>query len=256
MTLLVGCYLWSDGGWSENHAKGFRYGPKHVRHLKDAVKEHLTAPHEFICITDDPDKFDLDADIRAVKLDTTCHVPGKEWAKWMTFHPDGQNLFGGERMLQLDLDAVICGNIDHLVWRDEDIVCWRNPARQPYLNPAKYTGRAYYNGSIILHTLGTGAYGYNLFADNKRKIAGRMRDTQCLMSFLLGPDAPYWDDLDGIYRLERDDTPGSGIGRYLDLPKGACMVFFPGSEHKPWLEKVREDWPWVETYWPDSMVAA
>lgn len=247
--LLVGCYLWSDKTWTNHGA--FRYGPHHVRQLKDAVKRNLTVPHEFICVTDDPVQFEDDADIRAVQLDTTTHIPGREWAKWMTFHPNGKELFWGDSFLQMDLDAAVVGNMDHIVNRDEPLVVWRNPARVPW---ATYPMRPLYNGSIILHRLGTAARLWKLFVDNRDKIVGVMRDTQVLMSAALGHDAPYWDGKDGIFRLGRDDTPGSGlIGG--PLPDTARIVFFPGSEHKPWLPKVRGAYPWIERVWPMEMAA-
>ena len=251
--LLVGAYWWTDDKWSGG--QGFRYGPHHVRQLKDAVKRNLTLPHEFVCITDKPHTFDADKDIRPIVMDRETHVPGKEWAKWMTFHPEGRDLFGGDVLLQLDLDAVVCGNIDHIVKRDEDLVVWRNPARVPWDKPLQYETRPLFNGSIILHRLGTHGELWGMFVYNKNKIVGVMRDTQVLMSFVLGPDTPYWDGSDGIYRLARQDTPGSGLVDGLPLPDSARIVFFPGSDHKPWLPKVRNAFPWIEDYWREEIAA-
>jgi hypothetical protein len=255
MKLLVGCYWWTDEAWSGAHSNGFRYGAHHVRLLKDAVKKHLTVPYEFICVTDRPHSFDADKDIRPVVMDRTTHVPGKEWAKWMTFHPNGPELFGGDRFLQLDLDAIICGNIDSIVQRSEPLVVWRNPARVPWDNPKRWSSRALYNGSIILHTLGTAPDLWRCFVDNKDNILRHMRDTQALMSAVMDTDAPHWDGKDGIYRLAREDTPGSGITGDQGLPADARIVFFPGSEHKPWLSKVRSVFPWITDYWPEEIAA-
>jgi hypothetical protein len=255
MKLLIGAYWWTDEKWSGIHSKGFRYGPHHVRQLKDAVKKHLTVPHEFVCITDKPHTFDADKDIRPIVIDRSTHVPGKEWAKWMTFHPEGRELFGGDVLLQLDLDAIICGNIDALVQRPEPLVVWRNPARVPWDKPAKYEARSLYNGSIILHTLGTAPELWELFIKNKETIVTNLRDTQVLMSAVLGPNTPYWDGADGIYRLARQDTPGSGLVGDMPLPEKAKIVFFPGSEHKPWLPRVRSVFPWIADHWAEEIAA-
>jgi hypothetical protein len=254
MKLLVGAYWWTDDKWSDGHAKGFRYGPHHVRQLKDAVKRNLTVPHEFVCITDQPHAFDADKDIRPVVMDKATHVSGKEWAKWMTFHPDGPALFGGDRLLQLDLDGIICGNIDALVQRDESLVVWRNPCRVPWDRPETFQARALYNGSIILHTLGAAADLWHFFIDNKANVLTHMRDTQALMSIALGFDVPYWDAQDGIYRLARSDTPTSGLIGGEPLPDNARIVFFPGSEHKPWLPRVRKVFPWIADHWDEPEV--
>lgn len=252
MSLIVACYLWRDPEWK--HSGSFVYGPEHVRMLQKSVAKHLRLAHEFVCVTDRPEWFADDKDIRVVALDNATHVPGREWAKLMTFHPNGPELFGGDRILQLDLDAIICGNIDMIAMRKERIVLWRNPARIPWDAPDKFTGRAYHNGSIIFHRLGTAPHVWEWFVDNTQEIVGKLRDTQAWMAVCLGRDLPYWDQNDGIYRLERDDTPGSGIRGAL--PENARIVFFPGSEHKPWLPQVRERWPWIADYWPLEPAAA
>lgn len=244
--LAVGCYLWSDPQWK--HSGTFRYTPDHVRRLCRGVKANLTVPHEFICITDQPHAFDADPDIRAVPIDKHTHVPGTEFVKLMTFHPNGREIFG-DVMLQLDLDTIVLGKIDHLVNRSNDIVVWRNPARLPYHKPVK-AGRPYYNGSVILHRCGTLPELWRSFDASKPPA---VRDTQVWMSNFLGPDAPYWDGHDGIFRLARDDTPGSGVSG--TLPWNACIVTFVGSEHKPWLPAVRAANPWLLTLWPETLAA-
>lgn len=244
--LTVACYLWSDPLW--RHTDAFQYGPHHVRQLQKQVAKNLTVPHEFVCITDRPHMFDADKNVRAIPINREKHIPGTEFVKLMTFHPDGKNLIG-ERVLQLDLDTVIVGNIDPIVDRGEDVVVWRNPSRVPYDNPS-VASRPFYNGSVILHRCGTwpAVWHFNTQMPNRT-----VRDTQVWMSFVLGPNAPYWDQSDGIYRLGREDTPGSGI--VGDLPANARIVSFVGSEHKPWLPKVRQANRWLEQYWPEEIAA-
>lgn len=239
--LVVACYLWFDPIWRHNDA--FVYGPQHVRQLQKAVAKNLTVPHEFACITDRPHMFDGDKDIRPIPIDKSKHIPGTEFVKLMTFHPLGKELIG-QRVFQLDLDTVIVGNIDTIVDRDEDVVVWRNPTRIPYENP-KVPGRPYYNGSVILHRCGSWPAVWN-YNTKLHGISG-VRDTQVWMSKVLGPNAPYWDGNDGIYRLGREDTPGSGV--FGELPENAKIVTFPGDQGKPWLPAVRRANPWIEQYW-------
>jgi len=241
--LTVACYLWTDPVWK--HSGTFLYNPGHVRQLQKAVAKNLTIPHEFVCITDKPHAFDADRDIRPVPIDRTKHIPGTEYVKLMTFHPLSRELIG-ERVFQLDLDTVIVGNLDQLVDRGEDVVVWRNPTRLPYDNPV-VASRPYYNGSVILHRCGTWPAVWNF----NTKMPNRPRDTQVWMSQVLGPNAPYWDGNDGIYRLAREDTPGSGVSG--ELPANARIVTFPGDMGKPWLPEVRKANPWIEKYWPEEV---
>lgn len=80
-------------------------GREYVRNLRSMVARHLTLPHEFVCLSDHPERLGVDA-IRA-----PGHTPGW-WAKLALFQP---NLFRfGTRIVYFDLDTVIVGNIDKL----------------------------------------------------------------------------------------------------------------------------------------------
>src|SRR5690554_5947972 len=111
------------------------------------VKRNLTVPHEFVVITDRPELFRGDTEIRAVPIDWTTHVPGRCFVKLMTFGPHMKERVG-DRVLVMDLDTIIVGNLDAIVDRSEDLVLWRNPTRIPWENPSK-AGRPHYNTSIV-----------------------------------------------------------------------------------------------------------
>jgi hypothetical protein len=202
------------------------------------VKRHLSVPHEFVVVTDRPQLFDGDrASIHAFRPDMRKHVPGTCFLKLTTFHP----AFPFKRLLQIDLDTLIVGSIDHLVDRGEDLVMWRNPSRIPWDRPA-VSGRPYYNTSLLLYRKNTRTELWSEF-DPSNPLA---RDDQWWLSDRLGPDMPYWDGNDGVYRLGREDTPGSGV--VGELPDNACIVTFPGSEGK-WREpRIQAANPWIEQY--------
>lgn len=240
--LVVATYFWTDPA---SRAR-FQYQPADVRRLKAMVAKHLSVPHEFAVITDRPELFAADADIRAIPLDMTTHVPGTCFVRLFTFHPEGVFKIGS-LVLQLDLDTLIVGNMDPLVTRPEKLVMWRNPSRIPWDNP-KMPGRPYYNTSMLLHRCGTMPLlwrGMSRPNDNKRVF----RDDQWYLSEVLGPDMPYWDGSDGVYRLGRADTPGSGV--IGTLPANARVVTFPGSEGKWWQDGVAAANPWIQ----DALVA-
>lgn len=84
--------------------KGGCYTPLYVERLKKAVENNTTLPIEFICLTDDPD-IDFCKTI-ALKY----NYPGW-WSKIELFRSDLQQ----KPALYLDLDTIVCGNIDQLL---------------------------------------------------------------------------------------------------------------------------------------------
>jgi hypothetical protein len=236
MSVAVATYWWTPQGQA---ASGYhQYSPDDVRLLQRMVSRHMTAPHEFVVITDRPELFADDEHIRAGQIDWAKHVPGTCFVRLMTFSPAAREVIG-ERVLQIDLDTVIVGSLDDLVARTEDLVMWRNPARIPYDAPVK-AGRPYYNTSILLHRTGTLPELWSGFNPARPMF----RDDQWYLSDALGPDVAYFDGArDGIYRLAREDTPGSGVVAFL--PENARIVTFPGSEGKPTSPRILEENPWI-----------
>lgn len=233
--ITIATYFWTPDPGSK-FAAVHPYTADDVRLLQRMVARHLTVPHEFAVITDRPALFAHDADIVAVPIDWTTHVPGTCYVRLMTFHPMGAEMIG-DRVLQVDLDTVIVGNLDHLARRAEDLVLWRNPA----LHPAR-PGRSLYNTSLLLHRCGTWPALWQCFLDHDKRVPAK--DDQWYLSDALGPDVPCFDGRhDGVYRLARADTPGSGVDGVL--PDNACVVTFPGSEGKPWDPGILAANPWI-----------
>ena len=79
---------------------GNKYSADYVMKLKRAVERHITVPHNFICLTDDPGSVDCNT------LPIPLNLPG--WWGKLAFFSDLIN----ERILFFDLDTVIVGNID------------------------------------------------------------------------------------------------------------------------------------------------
>jgi hypothetical protein len=240
MNVLVATYFWIPDEGSKFAAA---YTPDDVRRLQHMVAKNCTVPHQFAVITDQPELFADDADIRAIPIDKATHVPGTCYVRLMTFHPDGKEIFGANKLLQIDLDTLIVGNIDHLVTREEDLVLWRNPTRHP-----SRPGRSIYNTSLLLHRLGSVPELWRTYVD--MRAAGQQipaKDDQWFLSDALGEDMPYFDGTrDGVYRIARADTPNSGVSG--TLPPNACIVTCPGSEGKASDPRVRSLNPWIEAY--------
>lgn len=278
--LAIGTYLWHPDPGSKFTVG---YTPADVNLLQRMVARNCTVPHQFVCITDAESDAGFDPAVRTIRIDRSTHVPGTCFVRLMTFHPRGRGMIG-DKFLQMDLDTVIVGNIDHLVNREEHLVLWRNPARfpwadldeegrkahvaksfpmlVPHLNGVDFRQRSiayvpeqgqktyvvnqlrtYYNTSLLLHKCGT-LPGIWQWFDPKKPPA---KDDQWYLSDRFGMDCPYFDgERDGVYRLARADTPGSGVDG--ELPANACVVTFPGSNGKPSDAHILERNPWVREH--------
>ncbi len=232
--ITVCCLLWSDPYGVRNPI--YIFDETHVRALKQMVEKHLTIPHEFICVTHQPIE---GIDTRA--LDWAMHIPGTRFMKLMLYRPNG--VLAGKRILYLDIDTIITGNIDPLVERDEDLVLWRNPNfGQP--------GRARYNTSMILHTVGARP---ELWADFDRvKTWPMLREKwggtdQAWISHRASPEEAHWTDKDGVYGAGRlgDSVEGAGT----ELPNNARIVFTPG-QRAPHMPHMIKDHPWIKEHYP------
>ena len=234
--LTVACFYWRD-----NHDRCqnvYQYSSEDVTLLRNQVRRNLSRDHEFVCITDRPK--DIDPDIRTVPLDKRLHIPGGRYAKLQVFPESAADTIG-KRILTIDLDTVIVGNINHLVDRDEDLVLWRNPNWG-------LKRRAYYNTSVMLVRPGARAEIYNRF-DPKRshdeafEATGWGGTDQRYISWIVGRDEANWTAKDGIYGAGRlgDYNPGTAT---TVLPENACIVTFPGRRH-PKMAKTQAKHPWI-----------
>ena len=79
---------------------GTKYSSDYVERLYQAVTRHLTVPHRFVCLTDQPENFSCET------LPIPMNLPGW-WGKLALFSDVIQG-----RILFFDLDTVITGNID------------------------------------------------------------------------------------------------------------------------------------------------
>lgn len=93
------------------------YDVSWVERLQRAVARNLTRPHRFSCISDQP----VPCHRIEMLTDWSCGAKGF-WSKMQLFQP---GLFTGPT-LYLDLDTVICRNIDEIVDRvqDQNMVMW------------------------------------------------------------------------------------------------------------------------------------
>lgn len=245
--LTVACAYWRNN--EDRCERAYVYTPEDVSLLRNQVARNLSRPHEFVCVTDRPKE--IEAGIRTIPLDKRLHIPGGRYAKMAIFAPDAGKKIG-RRILMLDLDTVIVGDITPLVERPEPLVLWRNPN-------FGLKRRAFYNTSIMLVTAGARTDLYEKFSrkmiDEAQARTGWGGTDQRLVSYLLAKGNPHnprsyhdahWTAEDGVYGAGRlgDYNPESAT---TILPKNARVVFFPGRRH-PKQEKVIERHPWIPEF--------
>lgn len=87
---------------------GTKYGKEYVERLSNMVSRHITVPYEMVCLTDDQHAI---SGVRSIVQKPAGYT--KLW--WHKVHMFDPGLGVQGKILYLDLDVVICSNIDKLV---------------------------------------------------------------------------------------------------------------------------------------------
>lgn len=197
--LTVVFFLWHD---PKSQWRGeYTYSARHVNAAKRMVEANLSTPHRFVCATDNRQGIDSSIDIVPLnRYADHLFKHGARFQKLLAWHPRAADIFGGERLLVMDLDNLVLDSLDTLVDRPEDVVLWRNPT-------AATKNRTFYNTSMMLLNAGARPYVYNKFSLENAKELQRLRlsgTDQAWVSYVLGDIEADWDGRDGVrsYRLD------------------------------------------------------
>lgn len=233
--ISVVCWIW----------RGERvYLPAHVNTLRRMLERHLHVPHRLVCITDDAGDFDPEIVVMPTPAEAMrlAHMKSPEGERfpscyrrlWM-FSDEARCL--GDRVLLTDVDAVITGDITHLVERTEPFVGWK--PRMAWGNADRVAGGMY------LLTPGARQHVWEDFGSDgvaAARKAGYRGSDQAWLSFKLGKGASVWKDSDGIYALSDLSR------RHAVLPTDARIVQFAGTP-KPWEVTQKDGMPWVAVHY-------
>jgi hypothetical protein len=249
MTLCVASFFWSDPARAKVRSASITSDD--VRIWDRMVGRHISIPHRRVCITHRPDLIDF---METVPIDCTKHVPGTCLVKLMVHRPDIGEILKAERILLMDIDCVVTGNLDEIVSRPEPFAGWRNP------NYEKGGRRGFFQGSLQLFTAGAKSELWRDFDPLRtpgwlnRRFGGA---EQCWISERLNasyPDPgwewsdPYFTEADGVYGAGRLFGGKMGKGIQSDLPENARVVFFPG-DRSPSQPEVQASHPWVKEHY-------
>jgi hypothetical protein len=214
---------------------GGAYGEHYVRKLANSVHRNLTEAHRFIAFTDSPrhlpgiEQYTIpDMRLTAIK---GCFV------RLRLFDPTWQAKCGikpGDRVINLDLDLVVTGELDPLFGGPgDDFTILQGVNSQ---NPCKM------NGSVWMLRAGARPdvwADFNLEAAQAKTKIHAFADDQGWFEYKM-PDAGAWGPTDGVYGFKKEGWPSGD-----ELPAGARIVAFPG-----WRDPSKfEHLDWVKEHW-------
>jgi hypothetical protein len=226
-------WLWRDGG------RGF--SPDHVNAVHRMFRRHLPGDFRFICITDDPGKYDKGVDVMPTPPEALAlaHLRTPEGDRfpscyrrlWM-FSDAARCL--GDRVLLVDIDILVVGDASRLFAPEGDFVGWKPTASWGHNN--RRVG-----GGLYLMTPGTKTEVWEDFKGAESialaRKAGYRGSDQAWISYKLW-GCPLFPKDAGIYSI-RDLRHGA-----MKPPADAVLIQHNGTT-KPWASRV----PWVRDAW-------
>lgn len=222
--LTICTWLWGD-----------KYTPADVGKLKRGLDRHLKQPFRFMCMTErERDWVPFDGTERHAIKDPELLAYKGCFARLRMFdYGWQQNRQIDDRLVCLDLDVVITGDLDQLFDRPESFVIL---AGANSVNPCPY------NGSVMMLRPGVHGYVWSTFSIQEAQQLPyyQFPDDQGWLAKKI-PMAATWNAgrRSGIYGFKK---PGWPPGQ-LALPKQARMVVFPGHRqpadfsHLDWVRK-------------------
>lgn len=228
--------------WRGHNGYRTKFTSEHVNVLHRMVERHYRNPHRFICVTDDAEGIEDGIEVVPLWRDhEEVASPLKKgpscYRRLKAFSAEAVDIFG-DRLISLDLDCVICGDVAPIWDRPEEFVMWAGNAN----------GRTPYNGSMFLLKSGSRCQVWDKFdpvsSPRVTDAAGMVGSDQAWIGYCLGPNEAKWNARDhGVYSFQRHFTPKGSV-----LPDNARIVFFPGHAN-PWDVDVQRNHPWVREHW-------
>ena len=215
---------------------GHKYPRDHVLKLVAGVERNLTQPHRIIVMSEQA-RIKYGGVVSLPIMDEhLIHQPGCV-VRMRIFDPTWQASVGimyDDRIVDLDIDAVITRPLDSLFDREEDFVI---------LQGINTTNPCPYNGSVFMLRAGAHADVWNDFSleANRAVPWHSFPDDQGWMHHKI-PNGAAWTVADGIYGFKKKDWPSGD-----SLPTNARIVAFPGwrDPSMPIFAKI----PWIKQHW-------
>lgn len=220
------------------------YEAKAVNVATAMVRRNYRGDVRVICVTDDPagvecETFPLWSDCETLQNASGANLPSC-YRRLKLFDPATQREMGiaeGERIVSIDLDTVITGELNPLFDRPDRFVGW---AVEGTYHPRVF------NGSMWMLRAGSHPEVWTTFnpatSPRKAAIAGYRGSDQAWISYRLRHCAG-WEAGDGVYSYHKDV-------RGRSLPESARVVMFHG-KLKPWMPAALAI-DWVREHYRDA----
>lgn len=227
--------------WKPAHSYRSSFTAEAVNVLAAMVRRNFRGAYRFSCITDDP--AGLDPEIRPLPMfeehASLVSTHGRQnpscYRRLKLFSPEARELIG-PRILSLDLDAVITGDVTGLWTRPDDFIAWEGTA-----------GKNPYNGSMMMLTAGARPAVWADFNPARSpalaRQAGFIGSDQAWIAYRLGSGEARWTRSDGVFSWRMHLRLKGG-----KLPPGARIVFFHGHAD-PWQATTQSRAPWICDHW-------
>jgi hypothetical protein len=224
---------------------GSKFGARHVNTLRSMLARRLALAHRIVCVTDDA--FGLDAAIEAIPIPARHSDTPRCRRRMRQFDREWISAIG-DRILAIDLDVVLTGDITPLIDRPDPLVCWR----------VGYAG--VFSGSIVLMDAGIldplwRAFDADPDGYPRRAWPGGIGSDQAMLNFYLSRPSTkirpaVWTEADGFVTFfgagyQKLEHLGTGPN-HPNLRPGARIVVL-GSDDLAALEQ-GDRYPWVSEW--------
>lgn len=227
--------------WTPRPGYRSQYGPEQVLTMRSMIARHYEAPHRFVCVTDDAagleavETVPLWPDFADVPSPHGLHNPSC-YRRLKLFAPEACALLGvapGARLINIDLDMVIVGNLQALFDRPDDFIIW---------GQSDFPKTQWYNGSLWMLRAGTRPQVWTAFnpktSPKEATRAGKRGSDQGWLSHILGPNESTWSTSEGVYSYRVHLSK-----RGWTLPENARVIAFHGRVD-PWSYEAQQH-AWV-----------
>jgi hypothetical protein len=236
-------FFWNDP--NAKHVNNYSFTPKHVNRLARGLRENLTIPYEFVCITDDPSGIDVN-NVRIVPLWDEFRDLGRCFVRLPLYSHAMRDALG-PRIANIDLDVAIVGNVDHIFGRTEPFVGYKDTK-----NPRCYSGALYlmdagtknqvYTSFKRLYNMIPEGIRTDVFKKEYNKYSSFVGSDQSWQTEVLGEGLPKLGQQDGVWDYW-------SVEHLPDIPENARIVFCNGMRRDLSMPSIQAKHKWAAKYW-------
>jgi len=221
---------------------GNKYSISYVEKLRNMIDRHTTMPYKLHCLTDDPTPID---GVNLIVQKNAGYTKG--W--WHKIHMFDPTLPLAGRILYMDLDVVICNNIDKLLKIDGKVFMGIRDFNRRFHREWKYL-----NSSVMSWVHGSQDYIYNKFKANPQ-LAMRLHGDQDWTWKCAREKIKFWPELwIQSYKWEIRNRSElqviSGVRQFVHIkddiviPDDCCIAVFHGDPNPAMVKdkSVVENW--------------